>query len=733
MAVFFKLSSWNDDRFDTIQIDEAQSISVPELRARIIAQKSLEKDIGMVFKNAQSQEEYSQRDVIPKQTSVVVSLVPKGIAQPTHSRQDPQLQSGNEPSTVAPVTAPEEDFGPSLWGAVGAGHNAKVVPHTEEDKLAAVIAGGGEIPRFDVRSGVSGGPENMYSAVDRGGVHARGVNTPGAPGYVAPRPMEHQSQYGGGNAGHSQRIPGAKPPSTYICKRCQTPGHYIYDCPTNGDHNFDVPKRLRNHGVPRSRLANSTDQNGHETWTYQPDEEQFARGLVHTGISKDESFTGNSTGLGVDAFGRPIGDAAPQAAEPDAWKKAPVPQNLKCPLCGQLFDNAVMFGCCGESACDNCATQALSASSNVCPLCSMDCSPEDAIANQNVRRDVEQFKSSHRNGPPANGPRAGGGPPFGPLGDAPPMMIGGPPPGFGPPAGRGGPPPRHGGPPPSGPYGRMGGAPGPGNYGGHPPRPGPFPKPDGAFEDHPPRPAGLPSHLPWPPPRVSGPPANIPPVEHNGGRRRSPEREPFDRHHSRERDHSSGNEDRGRDDRGRHDRRRDDRGRDDRWRDERDERRRDDRGGREYDDRYAEDRHRSRRDHDNRRRPLSRSRSRSPRRRDHQSQERDPRRDERDPRHDERDPRREERGTGRSRGRSRSRSREREERVGPEREKVRPEGPAPKAPENTKSRSAEPSSLKIRASSSSGTRRVVVKGELEGGKSSHRSRGSGSRRSRRRR
>ena len=34
----------------------------------------------------------------------------------------------------------------------------------------------------------------------------------------------------------------------YVCVRCGIPGHFVRDCPTNNDRNFD-PSRFK--GVPR--------------------------------------------------------------------------------------------------------------------------------------------------------------------------------------------------------------------------------------------------------------------------------------------------------------------------------------------------------------------------------------------------------------------------------------------------------------------------------------------------
>jgi protein MPE1 len=44
------------------------------------------------------------------------------------------------------------------------------------------------------------------------------------------------------------------PPPGYVCYRCGVKGHFIQDCPTNGDTTFDRPKVKRTTGIPKSFL-----------------------------------------------------------------------------------------------------------------------------------------------------------------------------------------------------------------------------------------------------------------------------------------------------------------------------------------------------------------------------------------------------------------------------------------------------------------------------------------------
>lgn len=76
----------------------------------------------------------------------------------------------------------------------------------------------------------------------------------------------HNGGRGGGRGGAPGGPGFNKPPgaaNTYICNRCQKPGHTAKFCPTNGDPAFDPEIRLMN--VPRTGRKTVSTLDGIDT------------------------------------------------------------------------------------------------------------------------------------------------------------------------------------------------------------------------------------------------------------------------------------------------------------------------------------------------------------------------------------------------------------------------------------------------------------------------------------
>ena len=64
------------------------------------------------------------------------------------------------------------------------------------------------------------------------------------------KPASGAGGRGGGRGRGDQNGP---PPPGYTCFRCNVPGHWIHQCPTNGDANMDVIRMKTAYGIPQVR------------------------------------------------------------------------------------------------------------------------------------------------------------------------------------------------------------------------------------------------------------------------------------------------------------------------------------------------------------------------------------------------------------------------------------------------------------------------------------------------
>lgn len=119
-------------------------------------------------------------------------------------------------------------------------------------------------------------------------------------------------------------------PPNYTCYRCGKPGHYIKHCPTN---NVDVK---RSTGIPRSfMIPAKADQ----------------KGAMITAIGEYAVPI-----IDHDAYREVKKEKPPffpTESEPEA-PKMEIPDDLKCSLCNNLLQDAVLIPCCGNSFCDEC-------------------------------------------------------------------------------------------------------------------------------------------------------------------------------------------------------------------------------------------------------------------------------------------------------------------------------------------------------------------------------------------
>jgi protein MPE1 len=153
-------------------------------------------------------------------------------------------------------------------------------------------------------------------------------------------------------------------PASYVCYRCGQKGHWIKDCPTNSDRDYDHRPRIkRTTGIPRSMLKAVENPDG--------------------------------TALGQGVMVTPEGGYV--VAQPDSasWQKhvsqrkgltvaevrdrSPSNETLVCPIDRKLFRDAVKTPCCHTTYCEECLQTHLLERDFICPKCSKKISSLDKL------------------------------------------------------------------------------------------------------------------------------------------------------------------------------------------------------------------------------------------------------------------------------------------------------------------------------------------------------------------
>ncbi|KAK9146612.1 hypothetical protein Sjap_006515 [Stephania japonica] len=338
MAVHYKFKSSKDYKSLAIV---GPSVSVTDLKLRIVESMHLKRRadfILMVF-DAQTNEEYNEATLIPRDTSVIVHRVPRGLHMPIvierkganiADNKEKDLDQSSRSSPPKPEENDWHDFGDlcTIDAFEERSNNAAqdalpMISKVEEDKrIKAVI--------------------NTWQIQDS---------------------SSRAYQCFGGFMTGRMSISDRAPPAGYICRRCNIPGHFIRDCPTNGDPNYDIKKLKPPTGIPKSMLMTTSDGSyaltGGVVAALKPDETTFEREIE---------------GL------------------PSTRSAVNIPPELHCPLCKGVMKDAVMMGkCCYRSFCDKCIRDCIS-SKSMCACGATNILADDLVPNKNVRDLLESYQ-----------------------------------------------------------------------------------------------------------------------------------------------------------------------------------------------------------------------------------------------------------------------------------------------------------------------------------------------------
>lgn len=179
--------------------------------------------------------------------------------------------------------------------------------------------------------------------------------------------MSHQTPVYKPGSKKPANVPDHEPPNGYVCHRCGEKGHWIQQCPTNDNPEYDNrPRVKRTTGIPKSFLKTVDKAT-----------------VLAQGADGDDSKT--PAGIMVNADGEFV------IAEPDkaSWQKFQAKaqgsaeakkiaaqgekelqeRGLECDIDNKMFIDPMKTPCCAKTYCNDCITNALIEGDLVCPSC----------------------------------------------------------------------------------------------------------------------------------------------------------------------------------------------------------------------------------------------------------------------------------------------------------------------------------------------------------------------------
>eukprot|EP00216_Chloropicon_sp_CCMP2111_P001646 CAMPEP_0198238278 /NCGR_PEP_ID=MMETSP1446-20131203/3974_1 /TAXON_ID=1461542 ORGANISM="Unidentified sp, Strain CCMP2111" /NCGR_SAMPLE_ID=MMETSP1446 /ASSEMBLY_ACC=CAM_ASM_001112 /LENGTH=577 /DNA_ID=CAMNT_0043920669 /DNA_START=333 /DNA_END=2066 /DNA_ORIENTATION=- len=166
---------------------------------------------------------------------------------------------------------------------------------------------------------------------------------------------------GKGRFGMRGKVKSEVPPPNYVCHRCGVGGHWIFNCPTNGNPEFDMKKVRAPVGIPLEKLMTSDDGT-----LVMPD------GSVGDVMADDRALKKEASLL-------------------KGKETKMIPAELKCLICQGVINDAVLITCCQTSFCDSCIRPKL-IETGCCPVCektNMLC--DDLLPNPTLRKTIQTY------------------------------------------------------------------------------------------------------------------------------------------------------------------------------------------------------------------------------------------------------------------------------------------------------------------------------------------------------
>ncbi|PCH44317.1 DWNN-domain-containing protein [Wolfiporia cocos MD-104 SS10] len=360
-SVFYKFKSQRDESRVTF---DGTGISVFDLKKEIILANNLNKanDFDLVVCDSSSGDELKDDFVIPRSSSVLVKRV-----YVRQGKGKAAMYIGNSASTAAtpePSSKATGNAGSANSWHRSTGNISKRFDVKMEKELASAPPKNATTPSAVTKEDEAAAMAAMFQAQTANWEETQEKmsqlvsRSRGLPVDVVVAVRIHTNPRGTGRGGkpysHHHHQPERPLPASYVCYRCGQKGHWIQDCPTNNDRDYDNRPRIkRTTGIPRSFLKAVETPNG-----------QVGQGVMVTpeggyvvaqpDVASWQKQVTKHKGL----------------TEADIRERTPSDPTLVCPIDNQLFRDAVKTPCCGTLYCEECIQTHLLERDFLCPNCS---------------------------------------------------------------------------------------------------------------------------------------------------------------------------------------------------------------------------------------------------------------------------------------------------------------------------------------------------------------------------
>ncbi|KAF5316610.1 hypothetical protein D9619_006401 [Psilocybe cf. subviscida] len=349
-SVFYKFSSRKDESRVTF---DGTGISVFDLKREIILANNMGKanDFDLHIFDATSKQEFKDDSIIiPRSSSVVVKRLPS--ARPGKGKASMYV-NGTAPSM--PTSEPVSRGGPASTGPVW--HKGAMSKRFDgKDETPATSSTKPSTPVPAVGSAVTKGDEAAAMAAM---FHAQTQNWEETQEKMSHSQRIYSNPRGTGFRGGKPYQPhmpqNDKPlPPSYVCYRCGQKGHWIQDCPTNNDREFDHRPRIkRTTGIPRSMLKAVENPNSSELTQGVMVTPEGGYVVAQPDLASWQKQVSRSKGLTAT----------------EVRERVPSDPSLACPIDNKLFRDAVKTPCCNKAYCEECIQTHLLERDFVCPNC----------------------------------------------------------------------------------------------------------------------------------------------------------------------------------------------------------------------------------------------------------------------------------------------------------------------------------------------------------------------------